>query len=81
MIAPWMISTLLVGGLVSLAALAAERALLMLGIPVRWVWTAALGLSLLVPCLGHFLPRSVDMTWPYASEPYIANLEGTPCAT
>lgn len=61
MIAPWMIYTLLVGGLISLAALAAERALLLLRMQVRWVWTVALGLSLLVPCLGHFLPRSVDI--------------------
>ncbi|HEV8197416.1 MAG TPA: M56 family metallopeptidase [Gemmatimonadales bacterium] len=59
MIASWMIYTLLVGGLVSLAALAAERALLLLRLPVRWVWAAALALSLLIPCLAHFMPSRV----------------------
>jgi beta-lactamase regulating signal transducer with metallopeptidase domain len=59
MIASWMLYTLLVGGLVCAAALAAERALLLLRVPVRGVWAAALGLSLLIPCLAHYLPRSV----------------------
>ncbi len=61
MIASWMLYTLLVGGLVSVAALAAERALLLLRIPVRAVWATALSLSLLVPCLAHFLPRRVPI--------------------
>lgn len=59
MIASWMIYTVMVGGLVSVAALATERALLMLRLPVRAVWAAGLGLSLLVPCLAHFVPGRV----------------------
>lgn len=58
MIAFWMIYSVLVGGLVSIAALATERAFLLVGRPVRHVWAAALALSLLIPCLGRFLPRS-----------------------
>jgi hypothetical protein len=61
MIASWMVYTLLVGALISAAALAAERALLLLRLPVRGVWATALSLSLLVPCLAHFLPRSVPI--------------------
>jgi beta-lactamase regulating signal transducer with metallopeptidase domain len=61
MIASWMLYTLLVGGLVCAAAFAAERALLLLRFPVRGVWATALGLSLLIPCLAHYLPRSVPI--------------------
>ena len=56
MIASWMGYALAVGLLVSLAALAAERALLLGRKPVRRVWAGALLLSLLVPALSPRLP-------------------------
>ena len=56
MIASWMGYALVVGLLVSLAALAAERALLLGRKPVRLVWAGALLLSLLVPTLSPLLP-------------------------
>ena len=56
MIAAWMGYALVVGLLVSLAALAAERALLLGRKPVRLVWAGALLLSLLVPTLSPLLP-------------------------
>jgi len=57
MIAAWMFYALLVGLLVTLAALAAERVLTLLRKPVRWVWTSALAVTLLVPAVSHFVPR------------------------
>ncbi|NOT07251.1 MAG: M56 family metallopeptidase [Gemmatimonadales bacterium] len=57
MIASWMLYAALVGVLVTLAALAAERALTALGRPVRWVWALAPALCLLIPCLSHYIPR------------------------
>lgn len=64
MIAAWMLYTLLVGLCVGLAAWAAERALLLLGRPVRGVWGVALALSLLIPCLAHFFPTIVSAPAP-----------------
>jgi beta-lactamase regulating signal transducer with metallopeptidase domain len=56
MIASWMGYALVVGLLVSLAALAAERALLLGRKPVRRVWAGALVLSLVIPALSPRLP-------------------------
>ena len=56
MIATWMVYTVVVGMLVSLAALAAERALLLAGKPVRGIWAAALVLSILIPAVSPRLP-------------------------
>ncbi len=56
MIATWMVYTVVVGILVSLAALAAERALLLARKPVRGVWAAALFLSMLIPAVSPRLP-------------------------
>jgi hypothetical protein len=56
MIASWMGYALVVGLMVSLAAFAAERALLLGRKPVRQVWAGALVLSLLVPALSPLLP-------------------------
>ncbi len=56
MIASWMVHTVVVGMLVSLAAAAAERALLLTKKPVRGVWAAALLLSILIPAVSPRLP-------------------------
>lgn len=56
MIASWMLYAVVVGVLVSFAALAAERALLLVRRPVRVVWAAALFLSVLIPAVSPRLP-------------------------
>lgn len=56
MIASWMLYALCVGALISLAAVAAERTLVALGRPTRFVWGAALLLSALWP-LGSTIAR------------------------
>jgi beta-lactamase regulating signal transducer with metallopeptidase domain len=56
MIASWMGYALVVGLLVSLAALAAERALRLGGRPLRRIWAWALFLSLVIPALSPRLP-------------------------
>ena len=56
MIASWMGYALVVGLLVSLAALAADRALLLGRKPLRRIWAGALLLSLLIPALSPRLP-------------------------
>ena len=56
MIASWMGYALVAGLLVSLAALAAERSLLLGRKPVRRVWAGALFLSLVIPALSPRLP-------------------------
>jgi beta-lactamase regulating signal transducer with metallopeptidase domain len=52
MIAPWMLYALAVGGLVTIAAFALDRALATRGRATRGVWSAALALSILIPSLG-----------------------------
>ena len=54
MILPWMLYTLLVGALVSVAALAAESALKTVRLAVRHVWTAAIALTLLLSASAPF---------------------------
>lgn len=61
MIASWMLYALCVGGLITVAALAAERALMAAGRPTRFVWAAALALTALWP-LGPTLLRLVPAT-------------------
>ena len=56
MIASWMGYALVVGLLVSVAGLAAERALLLGRKPVRRIWAGALFLSLVIPALSPRLP-------------------------
>ena len=56
MIASWMGYALVVGLLVSLAALAADQALLLGRKPLRRIWAGALLLSLLIPALSPLLP-------------------------
>ena len=56
MIASWMLYTAAVGGLMTIAALALDRALAARGRATRGVWAAAIALSLLVPAVDA-LPR------------------------
>ncbi len=58
MIAHWMAYVLAVGALVSLGALALERAMRAFGRPQRWVWAAALVLGLAVPAAARWMPRA-----------------------
>ncbi|HEX9938710.1 MAG TPA: M56 family metallopeptidase [Longimicrobium sp.] len=55
MIAHWMLYCALVGVLLSGCAAALEKALRSLGRPTRWVWAAALLLTLLVPAAAWML--------------------------
>ena len=59
MIASWMLYAALIGILLSLAAVAAERALTARGKPTRFVWVAAIVLSVgwpLAPAVARLLP-------------------------
>lgn len=56
MIASWMLYALAVGGLLTAAAFALDRALAARGRATRGVWCAALALSILIPALGA-IPR------------------------
>jgi TonB family protein len=59
MIASWMLYALVISALVSVAALAAERVLSARGWPTRFVWVAALVLSIgwpLAPMIARMLP-------------------------
>jgi TonB family protein len=66
MIASWMLYTLLVGLLVSVSALAAERVARGLGKPVRFVWAAAVVASLLWPAVASLLPKAPAAEAPLA---------------
>jgi len=52
MIASWMVYALVVGGLVTIAALALDRALAARGRATRGVWVVAIALSVLIPIVG-----------------------------
>lgn len=56
MILGWMIYALIVSGLATGAALAAERALRLYGRPGRWAWAAALAVSVGLPAAAWLLP-------------------------
>ncbi|HEX5869714.1 MAG TPA: M56 family metallopeptidase [Longimicrobium sp.] len=58
MIALWMLYCVAVGALLSLAALAAERAMRAFARPQRWVWAAAMVLMLAIPAAARWLPRA-----------------------
>jgi TonB family protein len=57
MIAHWMLYCVAVGALLAAAAAALEGALRSAGRPTRWVWSAALALTLAVPAAALWLPR------------------------
>ena len=52
MIAAWLVYAFVVASLVSVAALVAERIALLRQWPSRWIWMAAMLLSILLPMLG-----------------------------
>jgi hypothetical protein len=56
MLANWMLYCAAVGVLLSGGALALERGLRSLGRPTRWVWAAAMGLSLALPVAARYVP-------------------------
>jgi TonB family protein len=58
MIAHWMLYCLAIGLLLSLAALAMERAMRAFSLPQRWVWAAAMVLTLAIPAAARWLPRA-----------------------
>ncbi|HYR11063.1 MAG TPA: M56 family metallopeptidase [Longimicrobium sp.] len=58
MIAHWMLYCLATGLLLSLAALAMERAMRAFVLPQRWVWAAAMVLMLTLPAAARWLPRA-----------------------
>jgi TonB family protein len=64
MIAFWMLYCLAVGALLSLGALAMERAMRAFRRPQRWIWAAAMVLAMALPAAARWLPR--------ASEPVLA---------
>jgi TonB family protein len=59
-IAYWMLYCLAVGALVTLGALALERAMRAFRLPQRWVWAAAMVLTLAVPAAVRWLPRATE---------------------
>lgn len=58
MIAQWMLYCLAIGALLSLAALATERAMRAFALPQRWVWAAAMVLMLAIPAAARWVPRA-----------------------
>jgi beta-lactamase regulating signal transducer with metallopeptidase domain len=58
MIAHWMLYCLAVGLLLSLAALATERAMRAFALPQRWVWAGAMVLMLAIPAAARWIPRA-----------------------
>jgi hypothetical protein len=58
MIAHWMLYCLAVGALLSLAALAMERAMRAFNLPQRWVWAAAVVLAMAIPAAARWIPRA-----------------------
>jgi bla regulator protein BlaR1 len=56
MIVAWMMYCLLVAALLGMAALAAERACRLAGLPSRWIWLGSLAAGLVVPIAARILP-------------------------
>lgn len=54
----WMLHTLLVGGLLAAAAWGLESALRAYGLPLRWIWSVALGALLLLAVLAPLRARA-----------------------
>jgi beta-lactamase regulating signal transducer with metallopeptidase domain len=60
MIAPWMLYCLAVGALLSLGALAMERAMRAFALPQRWVWAVAMVGMLALPAAVRWMPRTPE---------------------
>jgi TonB family protein len=58
MIAHWMLYCLAVGALLSLGALAMERAMRAFALPQRWVWATAMMAMLALPAAARWMPRA-----------------------
>ncbi len=67
MIAAWMAYALLVGALVGVAAVAAERACRAARRPARWVWATALGLTAGLTALAPLRPAPATGAWAQAA--------------
>lgn len=76
MIAAWMMYALLVGTLIGGAAFIAERGVRAMGWPGRWIWVAAIGLTLLVPTVGMLVPRERPIAAAPALEVELADAPG-----
>jgi TonB family protein len=77
MIGPWMLYAAAAGALLALAALALEPVLRALRLPQRWIWLAALALTLAIPAAARWLPRAPE---PSASAAPSASTIGTATA-
>jgi hypothetical protein len=60
MIARWMLYSLAVGALLSLGALAMERAMRAFALPQRWIWAAAMVGMLALPAAARWMPRAPE---------------------
>jgi hypothetical protein len=60
MIAHWMLYCLAVGALLSLGALAMERAMRAFALPQRWVWVAAMVGMMAIPAAARWMPRAPE---------------------
>jgi hypothetical protein len=61
MIAHWMLYCLAVGALLSLGALAMERAMRAFARPQRWVWAAAMVGTMAIPAAARWMPRVPEL--------------------
>ncbi|HEX6746322.1 MAG TPA: M56 family metallopeptidase [Longimicrobium sp.] len=77
MIAYWMLYCAAVGVLLGLGAMALERALRPIGRATRWVWAAALLLTLAVPAATRFLPQMRPATPAPSSGAWQATVSAT----
>ena len=77
MIAAWMAYALVIALLVSIAAFAAERIAILRRLPSRWIWVAALLLSLILPML-FAAQRPQPTARPAAALAALANREAPP---
>ena len=73
MIAHWMLYCLAVGALLSVGALAMERAMRAFALPQRGVWAVALVLMLALPAAARWMPRAPETD----AAPAAAAAEGT----
>jgi TonB family protein len=76
MIATWMVYTLLVTALLTIAGLALERAALVLRIPARFIWLGSLIASVLWP-IGNAVQRLMAPAKPVLLMPFTISLEAT----
>lgn len=54
----WMVSAIVPAGVLCIAALLAEQAMRARRLPGRWIWIAAMSLSILLPVLAPWLPAT-----------------------